>query len=214
MELLTGVDVHTLVKKFGRQEPARVVHLLLQACHSLEEAHRAGLIHRDIKPANLFVCRYGTDDDFAKVLDFSLVKEVRPGDNDLLTLHGVVVGTPSFLAPELALGDDVDGRADLYALGCVAYWLLTGELVFDGDTPMKQMVQHVKDTPPHPSLLSEHQIPDRLEEIIMACLAKDQGNRPESAYALARQLEDCAFARPWTSERALGWWERHRPPGI
>ena len=212
MELLAGLDLHTLVKKFGPQEPARVVYLLLQVCHSLEEAHRAGLIHRDIKPANLFVCRYGTDDDFVKVLDFGLVKEVRPGDNQLLTMHGVVVGTPSFLAPELALGEDkVDGRADLYALGCVAYWLLTGQLVFDGDTPMKQMVQHVKDPPPRPSLLSEHPIPERLEEIIMACLEKEPVDRPESAYALARQLEDCAFARPWTSERAHAWWERHRP---
>jgi len=216
MELLEGLDLSTLVDKYGPQEPARVIHLLVQACHSLEEAHRAGLIHRDIKPANLFVCRYGTDDDFVKVLDFGLVKEVTAqGDKALqLTQHGVVVGTPGFMPPELALGkDDVDGRADLYSLGCVAYWLLTGSLVFEGDTPMEQMVQHAKDPPPPPSSRSEHEIPEALERTILSCLAKDPAERPASAQDLARQLQGCPMDRPWTPERAHRWWEVHRPAG-
>ena len=219
MELLDGVDLETLVDKYGPQDPARVVHLLVQACHSLEEAHRAGLIHRDIKPANLFVCRFGTDDDFVKVLDFGLVKEVRaesdPGAaTPQLTQHGVVVGTPGFMPPELALGKaDIDGRADLYALGCVAYWLLTGALVFEGETPMEQMVQHAKDAPVPPSSRSEHEIPEALEKIILSCLAKDPAERPASAQDLARQLRDCSLDEPWTSERAHRWWEVHRPAG-
>jgi len=217
MELLEGIDLFTLVDKYGPQEPARVIHLLVQACHSLEEAHRAGLIHRDIKPANLFVCSYGTDDDFLKVLDFGLVKEVSAqGDTATqLTQHGVLLGTPGFMPPELALGeDDVDGRADLYALGCVAYWLITGSLVFEGDTPVQQMVRHAKDTPAPPSSRSEHEIPEALERIILSCLAKDPAERPASAQDLARQLQDCPLDRPWTPERAHRWWELHRPAGV
>ncbi len=219
MELLEGVDLSTLVDRYGPQEPARVVHLIVQACHSLEEAHRAGLIHRDIKPANLFVCRFGTDDDFVKVLDFGLVKEVSArGDQGAatpqLTQHGVVVGTPGFMPPELALGkEQVDGRADLYALGCVAYWLLTGTLVFDGDTPMEQMVQHAKDTPPPPSSRSEHKIPEELESIILGCLSKEPSERPASAQELAAQLKACVLDEPWTAERAHRWWEVHQPAG-
>ena len=213
MELLEGLDLSTLVDKYGPQEPARVIHLLVQACHSLEEAHRAGLIHRDIKPANLFVCRYGTDDDFVKVLDFGLVKEIsaQGAKAPQLTQHDVMLGTPGFMSPELALGKDIDGRADLYALGCVAYWLLTGSLVFKGDTPMEQIMQHVKDPPPPPSSRSEHEIPAALERIILSCLAKDPAERPTSAQDFARRLQDCPVDRPWPPERAHRWWEIHRP---
>jgi hypothetical protein len=214
MELLEGIDLFTLVDEYGPQEPARVVHLLVQACHSLEEAHRAGLIHRDIKPANLFVCCYGTDDDFVKVLDFGLVKEVSAQSDEAtqLTQHGMLLGTPGFMPPELALGEaDIDGRADLYALGCVAYWLLTGCMVFEGDTPVQLMVQHAKDIPTPPSSRSEHEIPEALERIILSCLAKDPAERPASAQDLACQLQDCPLDRPWTPERAHRWWELHRP---
>jgi len=214
MELLDGLDLATLVEEYGAQEPARVIHLLVQACHSLEEAHRAGLIHRDIKPANLFVCRHGIDDDVVKVLDFGLVKEVGDQSDDTLQLtqHDVVVGTPGFMPPEVAMGSrDIDVRADLYALGCVAYWLLTGALVFEGDTPRAQMMQHAKEPPPPPSTRSEHPIPEPLEETILACLAKDPAERPASAADLARRLRACPLDRPWTPERAHQWWEVHRP---
>src|SRR5206468_1620159 len=133
MELLDGIDLETLVDQYGPMDPGRVVHILYQACKSLEEAHKAGLIHRDIKPRNILLCKLGLEYDFAKVLDFGLVKSLRPTDvaESMLTVEGVITGTPAYLAPEIALGNrDIDGRADLYSLGCVAYFLLTGLLVF------------------------------------------------------------------------------------
>jgi serine/threonine-protein kinase len=170
MELLQGLDLSTLVDKYGPQQPARVIHFLVQACRSLEEAHRTGLIHRDIKPANLFVCRYGTDDDFVKVLDFGLVKEVKArGEKTLqLTQQDVVLGTPGFMPPELALGEkNIDGRADLYALGCVAHWLLTGTMLFPDDSPMKILMKHVNETPVAPSRRSELAIPPELDALVL-----------------------------------------------
>jgi serine/threonine protein kinase len=130
------MDLETLVKLDGPQPPARVVHLLRQACHSLHEAHKAFFVHRDIKPANLFLCRYGADLDFLKVLDFGLVAQRRKdADPSKLTADNAITGTPAFMAPEVVMGDHpIDGRTDIYALGCVAYWLLTGALVFDAET--------------------------------------------------------------------------------
>ena len=145
MELLDGLDLQTLVAKHGPQPPERVVFLLRQACHSLYEAHKAGLVHRDIKPANIFMCRYGTDLDFVKVLDFGIVKrEQMAGKEEAqLTAVGMISGTPAYLAPEMALAEGpTDGRADLYALGCVGYWLLTGQLVFDKANAMAMVVAH------------------------------------------------------------------------
>jgi len=150
MELLDGIDLQKLVDQDGPQPPERVIHLLSQACHSLHEAHQAGMVHRDIKPANLFVCRYGLDLDFVKVLDFGLVKEqqIRGTAAATLTECGTIIGTPGFMAPEVALGKEgVDGRADLYALGCVGYWLLTGSMLFEVATPMDMVVKHVTEAP-------------------------------------------------------------------
>ena len=141
MELLEGLDFRTLVEKHGPQPPERVVYLLRQACHSFHEAHLANFTHRDIKPGNLFLCRYGADVDFVKVLDFGLVKIPRPdvSMDTQLTQQGTLSGTPAFMAPEMILTDrQVDGRVDLYALGCVAYWLLTGELVFEATSTMER----------------------------------------------------------------------------
>jgi len=148
MELLDGIDLRSLVEEYGPQPPERVVHLLVQACHSLAEAHRAGLVHRDIKPANLILCRYGLDYDFLKVLDFGLVKEqvVEEPDAVRLTQHGRIIGTPAFMAPEMAMGTGTaDARSDLYALGCVASWLLAGRLVFEAKTSVRWWEMH------HPS---------------------------------------------------------------
>ena len=131
MELLDGIDLETLVKKFGPQPPARVVYILRQVCRSLADAHNHGMIHRDIKPTNIFLCRMGNEYDFAKVLDFGLVK-VLESDEPQMTVANATTGTPAYMAPELAMGaPDIDGRTDLYGLGCVAYWLLTGSLVFE-----------------------------------------------------------------------------------
>ncbi|HEU5310212.1 MAG TPA: serine/threonine-protein kinase, partial [Candidatus Eisenbacteria bacterium] len=173
MELLEGFDLETLVKRFGPTHPARTIHILRHACHSLSEAHTRNLIHRDIKPSNIFACRLGLSVDFVKVLDFGLVKHQHEKAQDhtvLLTQPNVTTGTPAFMAPEMALGEGVTSSVDIYALGCVGYWLLTGRLVFDAETPVKMMLQHIQSEPAPPSRASELDIPPELDRIILACL--------------------------------------------
>jgi len=221
MELLDGIDLDTIVKEHGPLPPERVVHILRQVCHSLDEAHESGLTHRDVKPANLFICRYGRDVDFVKVLDFGLVKKhssstTEEGD---LTQIGAAVGTPSFMAPEMAWeGGPIDARADIYALGCVAYWLLTGHLVFESPSAMAAIVQHARDIPEPPSTRTDSEIPPALERIVMDCLEKEVARRPQTAKELSRSLENVYVPQPWTHERAAVWWEQHlqncSPAGI
>ncbi len=214
MELLNGLDLERLVKEFGPVSPERAVHILRGVCHSLAEAHRCGLIHRDIKPTNIFVCRKDLDYDFVKVLDFGLVKATvaDTGETQNLTAHGVIVGTPAFLPPEMALGDgEIDGRADLYALGCVAYWLLTGMQVFEADTPVGLALHHVQTDPPRLSEHTEIEVPGQLEELVRVCLAKDRAARPEDASELARRLSAIPLQEAWTPERAKSWWKMHLP---
>ena len=210
MELLDGLDLATLIERFGPLPAERVVHLLRQICHSLGEAHEHGLVHRDIKPANVFTCRLGPDLDFVKVLDFGLVKATgeKSGGATALTREGVVAGTPAFMAPELALGTEVDGRSDIYALGCLAYWLLTAEPVFEGDTPVATLLKHVQEEPVAPSLRTETPIPADLETVVMACLAKDPADRPQTAAELDARLKECSVG-PWTGEQAEEWWRLH-----
>ena len=149
MELLDGLDLDSLVRQHGPLPPGRVVHVLTQVCASLEEAHVRGLVHRDIKPANIHLGRLGLVCDFVKVLDFGLVKPIADWsvEQTLATQAGLVVGTPGYMAPEMVVSDTVDARADLYALGCVGYFLLTGQQVFVGDTTMKVMAKHLQETP-------------------------------------------------------------------
>jgi serine/threonine protein kinase len=215
MELLEGRDLRSLVQDSGPVPAERVLHFLRAACDSLADAHHRGLIHRDIKPANLFTCRRGREFDFLKVLDFGLVKTVRDGGETAshLTGDGSTSGTPGFMAPEMVTGEHpVDGRADIYALGCVAYWLLTGQLVFDGKNAMAMLIQHVKEDPPPVSTRTEIEVPQRLEEIIHACLAKRPEDRPESADALGRSLAEISSTLPpWTQERAAKWWQTNLP---
>jgi eukaryotic-like serine/threonine-protein kinase len=215
MELLDGLDLQTFVQQYGPMPAERVIYMLRQVCHSLAEAELHGLVHRDIKPANLFVCRYGGEYDFVKVLDFGIAKAVpdmmETGALDL-TRDNLLRGTPAFIAPEQALGDSqVDGRADIYAVGCVAYFLLTGELVFTAETPMALVVQHVSAPPTPPSSRSELPIPAALDRIVMDCLAKRPGDRPQTAKELARRLSEVSLSNPWTEERAREWWEAYRP---
>jgi hypothetical protein len=210
MELLHGLDFHDLVDRHGPQSPARVISLLSQACDALAEAHAAGLVHRDIKPANLFICRRGTIHDFVKVLDFGLVKTAG-GDQTVITQQGVAAGTPAYMAPEIALGESaVDGRADIYALGCVGYFLLTGEPVFARDNPMQAALAHVQAPVVPPSRRSETAIPIGLEAIIMACLEKDRDGRPRDAQAL-RDLLAAVPIEPWGQPAAARWWRSHLP---
>jgi eukaryotic-like serine/threonine-protein kinase len=214
MELLDGFDLDGLVRRFGPVPAERAVHIIRQVCSSLGEAHEAGLIHRDIKPANLYLCRYGRDVDFVKVLDFGLVKRDRLAEagRDSLTAGNAISGTPGYMAPEQALGDQhVDGRSDLYALGCVAYWLLTGTPPFVGATALETIVKHVKEEPDPLSRRTELPIPAALESLVMACLAKNPGERPQTADDLATRLAAVSLDSPWTDQRAREWWAAHRP---
>ncbi len=214
MELLEGLNLQELVENHGPQPAERVVHILRQACHSLDEAHASGLVHRDIKPANLLLCRYGRDVDLVKILDFGLVKQAARSEDDVqLTKDGMTVGTPTFMAPEMAMGDStLDGRVDIYGLGCVAYWLLTGQLVFDAKTPMEAIVKHAKDVPQPPSKRTELEVPPELDDAILACLNKAPEDRPQSAMELDQLLAACTQETPWNKERQRKWWDVHLPP--
>jgi len=213
MELLNGLDLETLVRRHGPLPAERVTYLLRQVCHSLAEAASYGLVHRDIKPANLFVCRYGGDCDFVKVLDFGIAKEadhlMETGAIGLTREHGLR-GTPAYIAPEQALGGSgIDGRADIYAVGCVAYFLLTGQLVFTGDTPMAVVVHHAHTLPIPPSERSELPIPPALDRLVLSCLAKNPAERPQSARDLSQRLAAIDGGSPWTDDRAREWWDAH-----
>jgi eukaryotic-like serine/threonine-protein kinase len=215
MELLRGFDLHTLVEQFGPVPIERAVHLLDQMCHSLGEAHAVGLIHRDVKPANVYVCRYGREVDFVKVLDFGLVKPAMDAQRttalDLTAAH-VARGTPAFMAPEQAIGDKpVDARADLYALGCVAYWLVTGRHVFSGHNALGTIVKHVQAAPDAPSKHAPLPVPPEYDELVLACLAKSPDARPASADVVADRLRAIATAAPWGDAQAHAWWQTHAP---
>jgi hypothetical protein len=214
MELLDGFDLKTLVERFGPVPVERAVHLLVQACHSLAEAHASGLVHRDITPANIFVCRYGRDVDFVKVLDFGLVKpEATLGGQDPGPTHmDRVGGTPAFMSPEQALGQSqIDGRADIYALGCVAYWLVTGSLVFPRNSAMAMAVAHSQTPPEPPSHRTELPIPASFDAIVLECLAKSPADRPPTAELLAHRLESLTDVPEWDRGRARDWWNLHHP---
>ena len=212
MELLDGIDLDSLVKQFGPQPAGRVVHILRQACISLEEAHRRGMVHRDIKPTNLFLCRLGTVYDFCKLLDFGLVKHLVSSAGAGVTREGAAAGTPAFMAPEVATASkELDGRADIYGLGCVAYWLLTGQLVFEEQTQLATALAHVRKQPVPPSQRTELEVPAALEEIVMACLAKNPDERPARAAELGRMLAACTAVPAWGPEDAERWWQMHLP---
>ena len=213
MELLDGLDLETLVDRFGPVTPERCVYLLRQVCDSLQEAHTRGLVHRDIKPSNIFTCRLGLEVDFVKVLDFGLVKAVDEGGREatMLTAPDSTTGTPAYTAPEMIRGDRVaDHRVDIYTLGCVGYWLLTGRLVFEAPTAIQLMYQHANAVPVPPSQRSELAISPELDRILLACLAKYPEDRPQTAAELARQLAT-AVPAAWTEEQAQRWWDRHHP---
>ncbi len=211
MELLDGISLQMLVDKFGPQPASRVIHFLRQVCESLEEAHQKGLIHRDIKPSNIFACNLGLEYDFVKILDFGLVKNISPHETGNLTMTGIVAGTPGYISPEIAMGEGaIDGRVDIYALGCVAYFLLTGAPVFEDKTPTAVVLAHVQKLPSPPSARSEMQVPASVDEIILRCLAKKPEDRPHSA----RELGDLLAKLPvseWGREDAADWWQTYLP---
>ncbi|MSP56372.1 MAG: DUF1707 domain-containing protein [Myxococcales bacterium] len=200
MELLEGVDLHQLVLRFGAQPPERAVGLLAQAAEALTEAHGQGLVHRDIKPSNLFVCRLGLQTEFLKVLDYGLVRTAAASE---LTQSGVLPGSPAFLAPEIIRGNEPTDRADVYALGAVAVWLVTGRLLFEGRTVLEQVAAHLERPAPRlRDLVPE--VPEALSALVAACLEKDPAARPPIAEVAAA----LAQAPPWSGDE---WWAAHLP---
>ena len=209
MEFLEGMDLETLVREKGPLPSGRVIHILRQVCDSLDEAHSLGLIHRDIKPANIHLGRVGLRHDFVKVLDFGLVKEVSSVslEHSMATIPGqMALGTPAYMAPEMALGEPVDGRADIYALGCVAYYLLTGQLVFEAEKAFQLIAKHLQTPPIPPSQRTSRSISPDLERLVLKCLAKNANDRPKSAAQLAQALE-WVPTDAWGEELAKRWWE-------
>jgi serine/threonine protein kinase len=232
MELLDGIDLESLTEKYGPQPASRVVEILVQACNSLAEAHDAGLVHRDIKPANIFICRAADEVDVVKVLDFGLVLAPARGVNEgtalpaartvpdasassvpmtsevRLTAQGSYLGTPTFMPPEQAIGLEVDARADIYSLGCVAWWLLTGRLVFPANDAMAAITAHMTQPPPPLKPLVSGALPAELERLVLQCLSKNPSERPQSAREFARSLRAVEFepSDVWTSERGQAFW--------
>jgi eukaryotic-like serine/threonine-protein kinase len=210
MEYLDGVDLERLVRETGPLPPGRVVHILMQVCEALAEAHGAGLIHRDIKPANILLSDRGGTPDFAKVLDFGLVKELDESRDARLTREDVLAGTPNYLAPEtLNAGSSPDPRSDLYALGAVAYYLLTGVPVFEG-RPIQVIQSHLQASPQTPSVRLGRPLPAKLERLVLECLEKDPNLRPESAKALMDRLAACDDVEPWSADEARRWWNERK----
>ena len=213
MELLDGEDLDGLIKKHGPMPPARVIHILRQMCHSLAEAHEAGLVHRDIKPANVFLCRLGRDVDYVKVLDFGLVKKIQQMEAAHLTQVGTFAGTPAFGSPEAAAGkvNELGPASDIYSVGCVAYWLLTGETVFKATGAMEMLASHIRDEPVPPSERCELELPAELDEVILRCLEKDPASRVATADELDDLLAPLQQVYPWSVEEARAWWVLNRP---
>lgn len=211
MEYLDGIDLEQLVARFGPQPAARVAHILEQVLGSLAEAHGIGLVHRDVKPANVILSDRGGVPDTAKVVDFGLVKDISALGRGKPTLSSVnaIIGTPLYLAPEAIVAPEtVDARSDLYALGAVGYFLLTGHPVFTGASVVEVCAQHLHATPTPPSARAPHPVPEALEALILRCLAKQPEQRPQSANALLSDLTKSNIPR-WSREEAAAWWSEH-----
>ena len=211
MEYLPGMDLKDMVDRFGPLPPERVVMLLAQACLSLSEAHEHGLVHRDIKPANLFITRLGPEYDYLKVLDFGLVQGEAGDESTHLTVQGFVHGTPAFMSPERSLEQEVDGRSDLYSLGCVAFWLLTGRPVFESSNSSATLLAHAQTPPRPPSAVAKNRIPKELDAVVLHCLEKSPSKRPVSAFDLWEDLQGVPLKTPWTQHRARQWWLDNAP---
>lgn len=207
MEYLPGLTLETLVTRHGPLPPERAIHFLRQVCRALREAHGIGLLHRDIKPSNIIACQRGGVEDVAKLLDFGLVQSryLSP-DAGRITLQGMVLGSPPYMSPEQAVGRaDLDARADIYSLGGVGYFLLTGQPPFARETPMEMMLAHAYEPVVAPVRLRDG-IPDDLQQVLLRCLSKKPEGRYASAEELERALASCASADLWTEERAAAWW--------
>jgi tRNA A-37 threonylcarbamoyl transferase component Bud32 len=207
MELLGGASLEDVVALDGAQPPGRVIHVLQHVAGALSEAHAIGLIHRDIKPANIFLCEQGGEPDVPKVLDFGLVKEMSEDGRVGLTRADQITGTPLYMSPEsIRAPGTMDGRSDLYALGAVGYYLLTGGHVFEGNTLVEVCGHHLHTTPQPPSQRLGKAVPEDLEALLMECLEKEPSKRPETAAVLRQRLQRCRSFGEWDVERARRWW--------
>jgi serine/threonine-protein kinase len=212
MELMDGLNLDQLVSLYGAQPAGRVVHVLRQVAGALSEAHGIGLIHRDVKPANIILCERGGVPDVAKIFDFGLVREAGSDGDSSLTGANVITGTPLFLSPEaIRSSASVDARSDLYALGGVAYFMLTGCHVFEGQSVVEICGHHLHTAPVPPSQKLGAPLPAALEALVLSCLDKDEGRRPQTAREMLERLDAMAPALMWTEEQAREWWARHGP---
>jgi eukaryotic-like serine/threonine-protein kinase len=215
MEYLDGLSLEELVRRFGPQSPGRVIHILMQAAGALAEAHALGLIHRDIKPANVLFCERGGTPDTVKLVDFGLVKSLEPEDGPALTHTNAIKGTPQYLAPEsIITPSSVDHRVDLYGLGGVAYYLLTGRPPFEGESVLEICGHHLHTPPTPPSNVTRSTVPPDLDALVLKLLAKKPEDRPSGAQALYDELALCARKSPWRVDEARTFWlEFHKGPG-
>lgn len=210
MEYLDGINLQTLVDRYGPQPESRVIHILQQICGSLYEAHSLGLVHRDIKPANIMLNRRGGETDVAKVLDFGLVKAVDEHGRAGLTVANSLTGTPLYMSPEaIESPDSVDGRSDLYAVGAVGYFLLTGQPVFTAPSLVELVRQHVSEVAVSPSQRLGKPISAEMEAALLACLEKSRAKRPQTARDLSQMLSKSPVVRAWTMDDSDAWWGRH-----
>jgi eukaryotic-like serine/threonine-protein kinase len=205
MEYLDGIDLQDVVDADGPQSPGRVVHLLRQIGGALGEAHARGIVHRDVKPSNVVLCERALLGDMAKVLDFGLARDLE-APQTALSQTGAITGTPLYMSPEQVQGHPVDGRSDLYAVGALGYFLITGQPVFAGKSVVELCAQHLHAQPVAPSLRAPFVVPEKLEQVLLCCLEKDPANRPASARALLAALDACDDCPRWTEEDAFSWW--------
>ena len=210
MEYLDGLDLSELVERYGAQPAGRVVHVLAQVAHALDEAHQRGIVHRDVKPANIVLCDLGGVADMAKLLDFGLAKDIDAPADLAVSAVGKIAGTPMYMAPEsITSASTIDGRADLYALGGVGYFLLTGKHVFEAATVVEVCSHHLHSEPESPSSKLGAPVAEDLEAILLRCLAKDPDARFQDGLALREALLACEDARRWERGAARAWWDQH-----
>ena len=215
MEYLPGMSIAELVERHGPRPPERGVYLLEQTCEALGEAHALGLIHRDIKPGNLFAAQRGGHYDVAKLLDFGLAKRIwSSGESIELTGEGTITGSPLFMAPEQATGEgEPDVRSDIYALGALAYYMLTGRPPFTADNPLKVMIAHASEPVVAPSQ-HRRELPHDLEQVVLKCLAKSPADRFQDTTELSAALFACDVHGRWTREDARRWWSEMKDPSL
>jgi serine/threonine-protein kinase len=210
MEYLEGLSLADLVERYGPVPPPRTAHILRQACASLWEAHSCGLVHRDIKPQNIMLCDIRGERDFVKVLDFGLVKQIDGDDTRDLTAHMRILGTPLYMSPErIRNPSDADGRADIYALGAVGFFLLTGKRLFETETEHDLTYHVLHETPRLASECSPFAVPAELDALIGRCLEKDPADRPQTIAAMASALDGVLVHMPWTRGQIEAWWQQH-----